>query len=130
MEKITAAALPTLDHLNKHRKYLSNLFSEYLEETYQIKNKGNAVSIIRFPVLFPNTMLTKEMKRMGIRRMYPKAISDESSIKPYLKYYHQNATPGATEIASKLLTLPTHMKINESMAKEISIVVQENVRRN
>ena len=129
LENISIAALPTLDRLNEHRKCLSNLYSEHLEAKYQKKDTGIAVSIIRFPILLPDTILTKEMRRMGIRRMYPKAIFDESSIKPHLKQ-GQDATFGASEISEKLFTLPTHLRISESMAKELAVLVQEKVRLN
>ncbi|MEX1326947.1 MAG: hypothetical protein AB1Z29_09115 [Desulfobacterales bacterium] len=51
--------------------------------------------------------------------MYPKAIADEETIRPYLSD-DSVATPGASEIARNLITLPTHMGITETLAKEIA----------
>jgi len=51
--------------------------------------------------------------------MYPKAIVDEKTIKPYLGN-QQVSTPGAAQIAQNLITLPTHKGITENLAKEIA----------
>ncbi|MDL1962017.1 MAG: hypothetical protein LWX01_10045 [Deltaproteobacteria bacterium] len=51
--------------------------------------------------------------------MYPKAIVDEKTIKPYLGN-QQVSTPGAEQIAQNLITLPTHTGITEDLAKEIA----------
>jgi perosamine synthetase len=128
LEKIAVYALSTLGQLNSHRKRLSNVYAENIPEKYLVGKTEEANSIIRFPVMLPNTSLTKEMKRLGIRRMYPKAISDEHSIKPYLKDY-QKRTLGATEVAVNMFTLPTHMGNDERMAKDISTLVQKSVRQ-
>ena len=63
-----------------------------------------------------------ELKRLGVRRMYPKAIADEETIRPYLAD-DPVPTPGASEIARNLITLPTHMGITETLAKEIATKV-------
>ena len=68
--------------------------------------------------------IAKELKRLGVRRMYPKAIADEETIKPYL-VDQKASTPGASEIARKLITLPTHLGINEDLAAHITQKVKE-----
>ncbi|RLD43303.1 MAG: hypothetical protein DRI88_10975 [Bacteroidetes bacterium] len=70
----------------------------------------------------------KELKRLGVRRMYPKAIADEETIRPYL-VDQKASTPGAFEIASKLITLPTHKGISENLAKEIAEKVMTAYQR-
>jgi len=57
--------------------------------------------------------------------MYPKAIADEETIKPYIAN-HQAQTPGTFEISRKLITLPTHLGINKGLAKDIVYKVKEN----
>jgi len=128
IENMLVQALPTLDKLNTHRWRLSDVYSEHLLDKYLIKNTEDATSIIRFPVMLPHTTLTEDLKRLGVRKMYPKAISDEDSIKPYLKA-DQSPIPGAVEIAEKVFTLPIHMGIRGLMAKDISILVQKAVRQ-
>jgi dTDP-4-amino-4,6-dideoxygalactose transaminase len=51
--------------------------------------------------------------------MYPKAIVDEETIKPYLGN-QQVSTPGALQIAQNLITLPTHTGITQNLAKQIA----------
>jgi len=51
--------------------------------------------------------------------MYPKAIVDEKTIRPYLGN-QQVSTLGAAQIAQNLITLPTHTGITENLAKEIA----------
>ena len=125
LERISVNALSVLDQLNAHRRRLSDVYSEHLTDNCLILNTKDATSIIRFPVSLPNAILTNEMKRLGIRKMYPKAIADEKPIKPYLKA-DQNPTPGAAEIAEKLFTLPTHMGIHGNLARRISVAVQKS----
>ena len=60
-----------------------------------------------------------ELKRLGVRRMYPKAIADEEAIKLHIAD-DPVPTPGASEIARNLITLPTHMGITETLAREIA----------
>ncbi|BBO88545.1 aminotransferase class V-fold PLP-dependent enzyme [Desulfosarcina ovata] len=128
MESMMAMSLPSLDRLNQHRRKISDIYSEMIDPKLQVLNSDQATSIIRFPVMLTNTMLDKKMKRYGIRQMYPHSIVDEISIKPHLRN-KQGLTPGATEIAEKLFTLPTHIGIDERMAKDISILVQKTVRQ-
>ncbi|MBN1601528.1 MAG: hypothetical protein JW915_07965 [Chitinispirillaceae bacterium] len=51
--------------------------------------------------------------------MYPKAIADEETIKPYIAN-HQAQAPGTFEISRKLITLPTDKGISENLAKKIA----------
>jgi dTDP-4-amino-4,6-dideoxygalactose transaminase len=125
IETMLVKALPILDELNTHRRQLSCVYSNCLADNCLINTKNTEqTSIIRFPVMLPDTILMKGLKRLGVRRRYPKAISDESSIKPYLKT-NKEPTPGAAEIAEQLFTLPTHMGINDNLARQISVAVQK-----
>ena len=65
-----------------------------------------------------------ELKRLGVRRMYPKAIADEETIRHHLAD-DPIPTPGASEIGRNLITLPTHMGITETLAKEITQKVKD-----
>ncbi len=128
VETLLCNALPTLDRLNEHRTYMADVYAANINDHLLIKQPKHASSIIRFPVVLPKTILKKDLKRFGVRRMYPKAIIDAVEIKPFLKE-NQKPTPGAIEIANRLITLPTHMGISDSTAKDISILVQKTVRQ-
>ena len=80
--------------------------------------EGGIAVYTRFPLMAKQGQISGELKRLGVRRMYPKAIADEDTIKPYL-VDQEASTPGASEIAQNLLTLPTHKGITENLAKEI-----------
>ena len=128
MELMMAMSIPSLERLNRHRKDIADIYLAEIDPELQTSNSGQAASIIRFPVMLTNTMPDKKLKRYGIRQMYPHSIVDEIEIKPYLRHI-QGSTPGATEIAEKLFTLPTHMGIDEKLAEDISILVQDNVNQ-
>ena len=125
INKISQSALPHLNRLNFHRTRLAGVYRRYLANDYQIKNTEKASSMVRFPVILPDSkQLSKELNCLGVRKMYPKAILDENLIKPYLKN-EQKPTPGSAEISRKLLTLPTHLGISERMAKQICFKVNQ-----
>ena len=122
LEIMAKMSLPTLDRLNLHRRKISDIYSKMINPEHQVIKSDEAISIVRFPVILPNGSLTKEMKRLGVRRTYPCAILNAATIRPYLNV-GPSPTPGAEEIASKLFTLPTHLGINKSLAMEISHIV-------
>jgi dTDP-4-amino-4,6-dideoxygalactose transaminase len=125
INKISSAALSILNQLNVHRKWLSGVYSKHLSKKYQIENSELRAPMIRFPVMLSNNAsLTMDLNRLGVRKMYPKAISDENLIRPYLRQ-NQMPTPGSTEISKRLVTLPTHMGVGDHIAKKITILLHE-----
>ena len=114
-----------LDDLNTHRRAIAKTY----EEAFDHKNilpfpEVTTPVYTRFPLMAGPGPIRTELKRLGVRRMYPKAIADEETIKPYL-VDQEVSTPGASKIASKLITLPTHKGITENLAKEIARKVNE-----
>jgi dTDP-4-amino-4,6-dideoxygalactose transaminase len=95
MRNLAENSMNILDDLNTHRRYIANTY----KDAFDHKN------VIPVP-------------EGGKRRMYPKAIADDETIKPYL-VDQETSTLGALEIARKLITLPTHKGITENLAKEI-----------
>jgi perosamine synthetase len=118
VERMAVSALPLLAHFNSHRKHLARIYSENIDSDLQIEGSANGSSILRYPVMMGEGMLSSDLRRSGIRRMYPKAIADEKSIQPYCS--KNGPTPGATEIAGKLITLPSHTGISSRTALEIA----------
>jgi len=114
-----------LDDLNTHRRVIAKTYEEAFDKSsiIPILDGGSAV-YTRFPLIAGPDPISKELKKLGVRRMYPKAISDEETIRPYLAD-NRVSTPGASKIAQNLLTLPTHKGITENLAKKIARKVNE-----
>ena len=119
MQKLAEKSMEVLDDLNAHRRDIAKTYEEAFgdECVISIPEGGSAV-YTRFPLMAGPGPIPKDLKRLGVRRMYPKAIPDVDTIKPYLADPQSN-TPGALEIARNLITLPTHKGITENLAKKI-----------
>ena len=119
MKKLAEKSMEVLDDLNAHRRHIAKTYEEAFDDECVIPiPEGGSAVYARFPLMAGPGPIPKELKRLGVRRMYPKAIAAEMAIAPYLGR-HQVSTPGATQIAQNLITLPTHMSITEDLAMEI-----------
>jgi dTDP-4-amino-4,6-dideoxygalactose transaminase len=112
--------MDTLKDLNAHRHDIAKIYEQAFDDecVIPIPDSGSAV-YTRFPLMVKQDQIPGELKQLGVRRMYPKAIADEETIRLHLADDHV-ATPGASEIAHNLITLPTHIGITETLAKEIA----------
>lgn len=120
IRKIIEKALPTLEDLNEHRHNISKVYENIIYKKYLISIPDMSRPVFtRYPLMGEADNVPKELKRLGVRRMYPKAIYDERVIKPYLAA-RQDPTPGASEIVKKLITLPTHKGISLNLAAAIA----------
>ncbi len=120
MKKLGAKFVAVLNGLNTHRRHIAKTYEEAFDDGCIISVPDESKSVYtRFPLMAGLSQIARELKRLGVRRMYPKAIVDEETIKPYL-VDQKPAAPGASEIAKKLITLPTHNGITENLAKEIA----------
>lgn len=119
-------AVRSLEKLNAHRNAIARIYGENVFEGLQVSvPEGVSPVYTRFPVLAGQGPITPEMKRLGVRRMYPSAIVDEPAIRPHLVRPHTGA-PGARAIAEALVTLPTHLGITEPVAREIASLVNRS----
>ena len=120
IQNLAESSMDTLDDLNAHRRDIAKTYEEAFDKgcVIPIPEGGSAV-YTRFPLMAKQGQIPKELKRLGVRRMYPKAIVDEDNIKPYLAD-KEASTPGASKIAQNLLTLPTHKGITGNLAKSIA----------
>jgi len=119
-QKLAEKSMSTLDDLNTHRRHLAKTYEEAFNSEHSIPiPEGSTPVYTRFPLMAGPGSVPRELKRLGARRMYPKAIADEKTIKPYLGN-QQVSTPGSAQIAQNLITLPTHTGITENKAKEIA----------
>jgi perosamine synthetase len=119
-----ALSLHGLGRLNEHRRSVAKVYSKLLMDIAVPLPELGIPVYTRFPVMAGINEISPELKRLGIRRMYPKAIADEPQIKPYLKG-QAVFFPGARLIADKLITLPTHMGISNELAKRIALKVKK-----
>ena len=120
IQKLAEHFVSILDDLNAHRHDIANIYKRAFssDSVIPIATEGSPF-YTRFPIMAGPVPIPKELKRLGVRRMYPQAIADVDTIKPYL-VDNEASTPGATEIAQDLITLPTHKGITENVAKEIA----------
>ena len=116
--------LSFLTTLNCHRRKIARTYLGVIGEHNCVTSYDGTPVYTRFPVIASEVPISKELKRLGVRRMYPRAIVDEPDIRPYLTQA-ETPTPGATEIARRLITLPTHMGISENLAHEIATKVKK-----
>ncbi len=125
MQNLAEKSIAVLDDLNAHRSNIAKTYKEAFDDECVIPiPRGGSAVYTRFPLMAGPGPIPKELKRLGVRRMYPKAIADDETIKPYIAN-HQAQTPGTFEIALKLITLPTHLGINEGLAADITYKVKE-----
>ena len=128
MQNLAEKSMDILGELNAYRRYVASIYKNVFNNGSVIPVPGEAMPVYtRFPLMAGPGQISKELKRLGVRRMYPKAIADEETIKPYL-VDQKVSTPGASEIAQNLITLPTHKSITENMAKEIARKVNEIIQ--
>lgn len=122
VEKLILNMIKNIESINLYRREIAKLYCSYLPEEWQIDTIEKASSIIRFPVMLKKAKLKRNLKRMGVRRMYPNAIINEEMIRPFIKKnVISHSTPGSIEIARNLFTLPTHSEISDNLAIEICL---------
>jgi perosamine synthetase len=119
--RMGSLSLNNLERLNEHRRSIAQIYQKMFpgNMTLPISDSDKAV-YTRFPLVKSKGVISSLLMRLGCRRMYPKAIKDEPEISRFLAQGSLN-TPGAREIAEKLVTLPTHMGILPPIAQEIAV---------
>lgn len=120
VQELAEKSMFTLNDLNTHRRHVAHIYEKALDADFVIPVPKRSLPVYtRFPVMAGPGSIPKDLKRLGVRRMYPKAIADEETIKPYVAN-QPVSTPGAAHIAQNLITLPTHMGITKDLAKQIA----------
>lgn len=111
-------ALDELDRLNRHRSLIAEIYAGRMGQGPVPGTKGR-MPLVRYPVLVDNQDRVQKLSVYGLRRMYPQALCDLEALRPHLAAAGLQ-TPGAREIAGKLVTLPTHLGVSENMALKIA----------
>jgi perosamine synthetase len=114
-----------LETYNAHRRMIAEQYSHVFgdQKVIAIPNSSQP-TYVRYPVVAGGKRLSKDLIRLGVRRMYPNAIINEPSIKPYIAANNID-TPNATFIAEQLITLPTHENISIGLAEQIACKVRK-----
>jgi perosamine synthetase len=117
-------SLEYISDLNQHRRQIATVYSKNLNGmSVNVPENGIAV-FTRFPVIAGARSIPLELRRLGVRRMYPKSIADEPQITPYLSGSPKSLA-GARSVAATLLTLPTHKRITPQIAQMIAVILKE-----
>ncbi len=124
LQVLASITLKGLDEVNRHRREIAETYREAIREKWTVPAflDGQAI-YTRFPVLSEEGDILQNLFRKGVRRMYPKCLIDEESIKRYI-FPDNSDTPGAREIARKLMTLPTHHAITKELAFQIGLEME------
>lgn len=119
-----ALSINYISDLNLHRRQLASVYSKNLSDiSVNVPETGIAV-FTRFPVMAGGINIPTELRRLGVRRMYPKAIADEHQITPYISGLPADLA-GSRSVADKLITLPTHKRITPEIAQTIAAILKE-----
>jgi dTDP-4-amino-4,6-dideoxygalactose transaminase len=125
VQRLGASFLHDIETLNSHRYAVAQTYHEVLGNSIAPGvDPGDRAVYTRYPVMAGRDAIPKALFRLGVRRMYPKAILDEPAIKPYCVPGNVSTT-GATMMAERLITLPTHSAISHETARDIAQKVRE-----
>ncbi|MDA9762192.1 DegT/DnrJ/EryC1/StrS family aminotransferase [Desulfobacterales bacterium] len=126
-ENVMLKSLPTLEDLNKHRNKIASIYFQILDEkcTVTVEKRDGAV-YTRFPIIVEKGDIPNNLKKYGVRKMYPEVIPRVKEIKPYLAHPLQSV-PGSIKLSEGLVTLPTHSRISPRFAKEIALSLEKSI---
>ena len=125
IRRLGKIALPEMKRIHEHRRKIADIYEKILgkDQTLPVPSRSSPV-FPRFPVLTEIDSVPASLHRLGVRPGYPHAILDEPDIHPHSRQ-DPGSTPGSTEIAQKLITLPTHRGISKDSAKETAERVRQ-----
>ncbi|MGV1098212.1 aminotransferase class V-fold PLP-dependent enzyme [Thiovibrio sp. JS02] len=126
-QRIGVAVLPELARLNRHRIMIGKLY----QDRFQAQAAGGAErtpAYTRYPLLVRNQSDTGLLAAHGVRRLYPLALCDLAALGKALAGA-AGGTPGAREIAERLITLPTHLAVERKTAEMIIRAVEGNFQQ-
>lgn len=119
--------LRELEGLNRHRIVVGNIYNARFSHGTGFSEKNGSVPV-RFPVLVKDGKAALKLFDYGVRQLYPLALCDLAPLRSSLADPKVD-TPGAREIARRLITLPTHGLVTERIAGEIARGVKKNFSR-
>jgi len=115
---------PMMAHFSKiniHRNSIASIYQQNIKAEALISTHSDRTHVYtRFPILARAGEIPRQLRRLGVRRLYPNALHKEPKIKAFSQYAGENLS-GAEFLAEKLITLPTHHAINNKTAAGIAI---------
>ncbi len=124
-QRIGALGLGELEMLNKHRIATGNTYQTCFNGG-GLRERQVAEAYVRYPLLMlQSRQAIERLFNYGVRRLYPLALCDLPPLHDSLTD-HNAQTPGARQIAERLITLPTHVAVSESTAARIAVKIQES----
>ena len=120
-------SMPLLEVLNSHRRIIAGEYRMNLPAKALINEPCDSKCVYtRFPFLASSVRIAETLKPLGVRQMYPKCLIDEKKVSAFISQDSKD-TPGARELANRLITLPTHSRISIEIAGHISGALQKCV---
>lgn len=107
---LVASSAMSVNEQNAHRKKLTLLYDEAFGSAW-----NNA--LLRYPLMIEDAekrqQILTDLEPYGVGQLYPSALCDVPEV------YCTGDYPGARRIAEELITLPTHVGINDDIAMTI-----------
>ena len=122
--KMGVRGLEELEKLNLHRALIGKIYRDYFSDENNGQMKQASLACVRYPLLVQNNGGANALFNLGVRQMYPFALCDLPQLRDELTD-QEVKTPGAREIAARLITLPTHLAVNELTANRIAAMVEK-----
>ena len=114
-QRMGARGLGELDRLNKHRRLIGNIYHSHFAGHSDSQEKQYRWPSVRYPLLVENGKEVQNFAKYGVRQLYPLALCDLPPLQHRLAE-RRKQTPGAREIAKRLITLPTHLSVSDFFA--------------
>ncbi len=115
MMRLGKRSLAGIETMNAHRRKIAGIYTDIIGKSSFAVADDSLPVFSRYPLKVGMGDIPQDLLRMGVRRMYPKAIFEESNIRPYLAH-PSSLTPQAANLAREIVTLPTHCRISQNLA--------------
>ena len=123
--------LKHLDEIVSYRKYVSNLYKEYLSKEIYIPNIYDNIkyNYIYFPIVFQSEeILLEVLEELNINNIYPRRYF-YPCINEIELYKDNNITPIASDISKRILCLPIDTYLTLNNIKTISFIINQIVEK-
>ena len=127
-QRVGAAALACLESLNQHRTAIGGRYHGYFTGQEDSGRAPKRPAYTRYPLLVQNQVEARRLAKQGVRQLYPLALCDVPALRNSIAM-SEGPTPGACEIADRLITLPTHLSVDYGMADQLAIAVRSVFRK-
>ena len=123
MRRFAERSLANIGSCTDRRRNIAGVYKSCLKSSDMVSEPQGAVPAYpRFPFYAGPGEVSRQLFRLGVRRMYPRAVPDEPEIAQFLAR-SDHRVPGARQIAQNLVSLPTHSRITPRLAREISALL-------